>query len=136
MVKLMLLFSVLFFAWILVAGFLDSSGDAQTLVVELPPIAEGEAAYILPARRSIIIVHRRADPRLPLEQRYLVAYAQDSVYGCEVKLEDDSARLKAECADVEYGLDGRLIRGTGHHSDLKSPEYRWLGPGRLQLILD
>lgn len=134
MAKLMVLAGVLFVVYVFFAGWVETDSPLRTLDIDVSAIEPGEAGYFTLGQRRLVVVNRGADGRDGAEG-YFVAYGRDTVYGCELRLEGSPGRLKSQCADVEYRLDGRLIRGTPYHEDLKSPAYQWLDHGHLRVTL-
>ena len=136
LLKLMLLFSMLFVFYILFSGFLQPGDENTTVEVDVSSIAVGDAAYFQLGGRSVIVVNKPIDGSLAAADGYLVAYAQDTFYGCEVRLDAQAQNLKAQCADVVYGLDGKLLKGTKNHDDLHMPDYQWLDQQRLSIVIE
>lgn len=133
MAKLMLLCSLLFVAYVFMAGLFRDEGDERSAVIDVAGIDEGRAGYFQVGERRLMVIRKpQLDAGTP---DYLVAWAEDEVYGCELRLVADASRLKAVCADVIYDLDGHLVRGSIHHGDLVLPAYRWLDAHRLAVRL-
>jgi len=129
-VKIMSLIGLLFVAGIFVAGLLPEQQPVKTAVIDVSSVEVGAVAFFKPGRRRILVVNSGGDAGT---HPYFVAYAQDTVYGCELQLDAAAAVLRATCADVEYDLQGRLLKGTRDHQNLSSPDYRWLDRNRLVL---
>jgi hypothetical protein len=133
MAKIMALAGLLFVAGIFFAGLLQNNEAEKTAVIELSAISAGSAAYFKPGRRRIIVINTGEEG--PPQRKFYVAYAEDTLYGCDLQLDPEAGVLKAQCADVHYDLRGRLLKGSRNHENLRSPAYRWLDSHRLLIQL-
>jgi hypothetical protein len=90
LVKLMLLVSLLFLVYALFAGFIRQDGGVEILEVDVGGLESGKAGYFLVGNRRLIVVRK---PRAaPGSAAYLVARAEDPVFGCDLRLQEQTAR--------------------------------------------
>lgn len=135
MVKLMMLVSVLLFAYVMVVGILTGPPKApETITMDVSKLAPGQVRYLRAGSRWYMVIYRReiADP----EEAYVVLQGQDNIYGCQVMLEAGDHVLRSVCADVKYDLDGRLLQGTRDHEDLRRPVHQWVDQQHVLIHLD
>ncbi len=133
LVKLMILACLSFAAYVLVAGIFWQETGTEELVIDVGAIEAGKAGYFQVGSRRLLVVGKPQETTGG--SSYLVVWAEDPIYGCDLRLQKESTRLKAVCADVVYDLEGRLLRGGVHHEDLVSPPYRRLDAHRLAIRL-
>ena len=134
-VKMMTLLTVLFLAYILLAGLLNTQDHKpEYLSVSVVDLAPGEARRVQNGNRWFMVIHLQAgaDP----QQAFVVLRAQDPVFGCQLEAQLDAAELKSVCAEARWDLRGRLLEGSRDQEDLAVPAHDWVNPQLLRIHLD
>lgn len=105
--------SLLWLAYIFMAGFFNSSDTDENSETsfDLSSLTEGNANYFKVKNRELLVILK--------QKNYSIFWAQDPVYGC--RLEYIKNIIKPVCIDIEYNLHGF---NSDKSQQLLIPEYK------------
>lgn len=149
--KLMTIIAVISLGYVFFSGLSyerNTGKEVDVMRLDIANIKPGEVKYFNVGDRKLLILHRSREMLDKIEKRedrlfkessssnlaegmnirfrsmaetYLVAYAYDPFYGCEVQLSEDV--FIPVCVDIKYDLTGRVYTSRRAEENLIVPNY-------------
>lgn len=127
--KLLATFALLVMAYVFMLGLLSNENgvsDEKMVLLDVSELKQNEVKFFEHGRRKILVLHG-------ISGEYLVAYANDPVFGCPVEWQQ--GKFISVCNGSEFDADGKVYPGQATDEDLKLLDFEFDANGRLKILI-
>ena len=128
--KLLATFALLVMAYVFMLGLLSNENgvsDEKMLLLDVSELKLNEVKFFEHGRRKILVLRGSSG-------EYLVAYANDPVFGCPIDWRN--GKFVSICNGAEFDSDGKVYPGQATDEDLELLDFEFDANGRLEIFLE